>query len=278
MTPAQGGASTAVWRVDHQGHRYALRLLPEGTAPSLTQELAAMNAARPVLPMPDLVDSCTWNGRPVMLLDWCPGQLLISHLMRLDPGSPVFRTLARSVGTLLSGLHALPVPPEFQDDGRWIEHAGPDEAALKDQLRERSRLPSSLLHLDYQPFNILAYDTRVTGVIDWSKACAGDPGADLAYTLTLGQLSPVGPAPGPRVRSPEQILVRHRFAQELQGGYFAGKPRYTDMPLYLAWAGAAILRTAQHKIGQPGQGIQPEHLEPVRRWRDTWKRRAGLPA
>ena len=213
-----------------------------------------------------------------MLLDWCPGQLLISHLMRQDPGSLVFRTLARSVGTLLSGLHALPVPLEFQDDEHWIEYAGPDDDALKDQLRGRHRLPSSLLHLDYQPFNILADETGVTGVIDWSKACAGDPRADLAYTLTLSQLSPVGPAPGPRVRSAEQSLVRHRFAQELQDGYFAGEPRYTDMPLYLAWAGAAILRTAQLKIGQPGQGMQPEHLKPVKRWRDTWKCRAGLPA
>ena len=82
-------------------------------------------------------------------------------------------TLARSVGTLLSGLHALPVPLEFQDDEHWIEYAGPDDDALKDQLRGRHRLPSSLLHLDYQPFNILADETGVTGVIDWSKACAG---------------------------------------------------------------------------------------------------------
>src|SRR5436853_495789 len=51
----------------------------------------------------------------------------------------------------------------------------------------------ALLHLDFHPLNVLVDGRRVTAVIDWANARAGDPRADLARTLTILRLSPVPP-------------------------------------------------------------------------------------
>ena len=53
-------------------------------------------------------------------------------------------------------------------------------------------------------------------------------------------------------------------------------PKLDDMALFYTWAGAVMLRDLSPRIGKPGFWLQDRHLDPVRAWRDTWKRRAGL--
>src|SRR5438132_39917 len=43
---------------------------------------------------------------------------------------------------------------------------------------------AALLHLDYHLLNVMTDRSRVTGVLDWTNARAGDPRADLARTFT----------------------------------------------------------------------------------------------
>ncbi len=45
--------------------------------------------------------------------------------------------------------------------------------------------PSSLVHMDYHPQNVLVRNTRVTGVIDWVNADVGDRHLDAAMTAVI---------------------------------------------------------------------------------------------
>ncbi len=58
-------------------------------------------------------------------------------------------------------------------------------AWLRARAGEFRNAPSSLLHLDYHPQNVLVEGLRVTGVIDWANAAAGDRHLDAATTAVI---------------------------------------------------------------------------------------------
>ena len=135
--------------------------------------------------------------------------LLVRHpLVPGDPCEPAALTAADG-----DGGRALPAgPPRHR---RWSEVADtgvPDAAATRAELLEglagmRERVlpaaaagpargrcgrcstpsatpsPVCLVHADLGPEHLLVADGRVSGVIDWSDARAGDPALDLAWTL-----------------------------------------------------------------------------------------------
>ena len=43
----------------------------------------------------------------------------------------------------------------------------------------------SICHGDFHPYNLLAKDGEVTGILDWSSCSVGDPAADVASTLVV---------------------------------------------------------------------------------------------
>ena len=48
------------------------------------------------------------------------------------------------------------------------------------------------------------------------------------------------------------------------------------MAPFYAWAGDVTVRDQEQKIGKPGIALQSADLDPLRRWADHWKRRAGI--
>jgi predicted secreted hydrolase len=48
------------------------------------------------------------------------------------------------------------------------------------------------------------------------------------------------------------------------------------MAPFYAWAGDVTVRDQEQKIGRPGIALQSANLDPLRRWTDGWKRRAGI--
>ncbi len=65
----------------------------------------------------------------------------------------------------------------------------PGLAEALDRLRGRATefrtAPSSFLHMDYHPQNVMVKGFRVTGVIDWSNAAIGDRHFDAATTAAI---------------------------------------------------------------------------------------------
>ena len=58
--------------------------------------------------------------------------------------------------------------------------------ALLDRLVERASDPTiagTLVHRDLGPAHVLCADGLLTGIIDWTDACIGDPAIDLAWAL-----------------------------------------------------------------------------------------------
>jgi len=51
-------------------------------------------------------------------------------------------------------------------------------------------------HRDFQPFNVLADDARVAGVIDWVKATIADPAFDYGAAIAILATVPIHGPPG----------------------------------------------------------------------------------
>jgi aminoglycoside phosphotransferase (APT) family kinase protein len=115
--------------------------------------------------------------------------------------------LARTLGSFLSALHGYPVEraselsatdaagegwlsqqvelrsrserdvfPLLEPDERWDAHA-----VFEDFFADADEISASLVHGDLGPDHILCERERVTGVIDWTDACVGDPAVDFGW-------------------------------------------------------------------------------------------------
>lgn len=105
----------------------------------------------------------------------------------------------RAMGAFLRELHAVPVAdaqrlgvplwslsdtwPRFAAEvlPRLPMHSRATGAALLDRCASAPK--SALVHADLGPEHIRVAGHQVTGVIDWTDACIGDPAIDLAWLL-----------------------------------------------------------------------------------------------
>ncbi len=266
--PITGGSDTAIWRVVWNAQPYALRVLqPEQTA-TYQREVTAMQAAAAAgVAVPTIVRNGIWEGRPVLLLSWLNGGTLASQLQ-----SQPYRVwqLGTAFGRTQAAIHRIPAPPEMNPT-EWIEWAG-DEPELKARLYDLPSRPNTLLHLDYHPLNVMAEGGQISGVLDWANARAGDPRADFARTYAILRVEPYSAA-GDNLKL---AFFRRALERCWRIGYQRAGGQVDDMPLFYAWAGAAMIRDLSPRIGKPGFWLQDHHLDGVRAWRDLWKRQAGI--
>jgi aminoglycoside phosphotransferase (APT) family kinase protein len=172
-----------VWRVSGEGAIFALRVLRPDEEDVAALERAAMETAGHAgVPAPAVVAAGTWERRPVMLLSFCEGRTL-RQAMQARPWRAF--GLGMACGRAQAMLHersrpaSLPAPP-------WVERFGPVDPELRARLEAVARPDPSLLHLDFHPDNVLVDGAgAITGVVDWTNACAGDPRADLARSWSL---------------------------------------------------------------------------------------------
>jgi aminoglycoside phosphotransferase (APT) family kinase protein len=146
-----------------------------------------------------------WLGRPFMLMEQVPGDVLWPTLFHgPDAQRPL---LLRRFCELLVQLHALDWhsfvddPTLYGDtslvmerDLRYIEgilkhfavsdfQPGLDWLTVHGQ--EIASWPPALVHLDYHPANVILQPDGACRVIDWTQFGVGDPRMDLAWTLLL---------------------------------------------------------------------------------------------
>jgi aminoglycoside phosphotransferase (APT) family kinase protein len=269
VTPVQGGWDTAIWRVECSNATFALRVFRPDQLATIEREVVAMQAAGAAgIPVPAVHGRALCEDRPALLLSWCPGRRLDQAIGRYP-----WRiwSLGVEFGRVQAAIHRITAPASLRQPGAgWIEWAGDDQAALIARLRSLSPRTDALLHLDYHPLNVLTTGRRMSAVLDWANALAGDPRADVARTLVILRL-----APSQRPSLLETAL-RRVLAQAWLSGYRQEAGPLRDMPLFYAWAGAATFRDLSAKIGRPGMWLQPHHLEPIRRWTDQQIRASGL--
>lgn len=186
------------------------------TAARARTELAllALLAERLPVAVPEPVKTCDEHGS--LLSRYIPGR----PLERLgDPAAA--QHLGASLAAVLSELHNTPLAQvrkmgvEDLSGDRWGEAyraicerfkarvvallPSPEALAgqrLLDWLVERASDPTvagALVHRDLGSAHVLCNAGRLTGIIDWTDACVGDPAIDLAWLLH-GTPRPLAPA------------------------------------------------------------------------------------
>jgi aminoglycoside phosphotransferase (APT) family kinase protein len=263
VAPVRAGSDTAIWRIESAGHFYALRVFPPGREDGCEREIAVMQAALAGgIPVPCVHAAGTWRDRAVLLLSWLPGRTMAEEF-RTRP----WRAWGLGVlfGRMQAAIHAVPAPDVLrQRADAWIAWVGPAEESLQARLRATDHRADALLHLDYHPLNVMTDGTRVTGVLDWTNACAGDPRADAARTVTILRVD----VKGGGVSLVLERGVRRLFERGWRHGYAQAAGPLGDLTLFYAWAGAVMGRDLAHKRG-------PRDLARIHRWTAIWKERAG---
>lgn len=268
IEPLTGGFDTAIWRVDWQGTRYALRVFrPEQVETSQREMLAMQVAHQAGIPVPQVIRSGLWQDRPVLLLSWVKGKTLAA-VVQSQPR--YIRQLGLAFGQMQATIHRV-TPPLEMDSTHWIEWAG-DEPELKARLYDLPSRKTALIHLDYHPLNVMAEGGHITGVLDWANARAGDPRADFARTYAILRIEPYGS----NGDSLPIAFARRILAYFWRAGYGQAGGQLDEMALFYAWAGASMIRDQAHRVNNPDFWLKDHHLDPVRRWRDHWKRKAGI--
>lgn len=281
VTRIPGGfGDSAIWRVETSApdaQILALRLFGAGDERGFQREAAAMQAARRGgVPIPAVLGAEIVAGRPVMLLEWCPGRTMIEEVLTHPERA---WSLGSQLGAAHGRLHTCDPDSDLQDRGvDWIAWMGTGEPGLQERLAdvsERSPLPATILHLDLHPANVLVQSGRVTGVIDWANAGVGDLRADVARTASILRFAPVPPGPlGAQVLRFRRTFRRAwRLAHRRTHGYLP------DMELFDAWALAAMVRDLGLKVGRDNaaaMGLSDAYFESLRRALENRKRRLGV--
>ncbi len=281
VTRIPGGfGDSAIWRVEPSepdSRVLALRLFGPGDERGFQREAMAMRAARNGdVPIPAVLGAEIVAGRPVMLLEWCPGRTMMEDLLTRPERAWALGTL---LGNVHGRLHTCDPDPDLRTHGTdWISWMGTGEPALQErlvQVSERAPLPLTILHLDFHPANVLVQSGRVTGVIDWANAGVGDLRADVARTASILRFAPIPPGlPRAQIMRLRRIFRRAwRLAHRRTHGYLP------DMELFDAWALAAMVRDLGLKVGRDNaaaMGLSDEYFASLTRALEQRKRRLGL--
>lgn len=260
ITPVQGGFDTAIWRVESEGVSYALRVFRRGEDEACHQERQVMESVAQIgLPVPRVHAEGSWQERPALLLSWMQGQT-VGAALSAKPWRA--RKLGIMCGTAHARLHTISAPELLSRlPNNWIEWAALEDGPLRKRLYEIGQQKSALLHMDFHPFNLMTDGEKVTGILDWKIAHAGDPRADAARTVSLLCVPTFGDV------NIAELIVRRIFLAGWRTGYQRQGGSLTEMSLFYAWAGAVLIQDL-------GDRVPAQRLPGIQRWAARWRRQA----
>jgi hypothetical protein len=270
----KGGWETLLWRfATPDGREHSLRVhhLPEREEFARRERLALQACEKGGLPAPRLEATGEFQELPAMVLSWCPGRPLLSYVEQ-RPWA-IWR-LGRLFGLTQALMHAVTPPPEFiataPDD--WLSRLDEEYMDLASHAKTLGLSTSSLIHMDFHPLNLISDGAAVTGVIDWPRAAAGDPRADLARTEITLLAAPIPPGP----LSAFLNLARRLILRAWRSGYREAAGLMPDYRPFRAWAGATLLAEMIPIIDQPNVWGTRKDIEKFQRLVDVWARDAGV--
>ena len=163
----------------------------------VSREAEALTAVRGLgLPVPELIaadDDGSATGVRCTLTTALPGEP--------DLAPADLQSWVAQLATTQALIHTAPGTLSVRWDG-WYDETEPldwlADAGLRRAAREAASGPLAdekvLVHGDYQHFNILWCDGRLSGVVDWPNAATGNRGSDVGHCrLNLAVL--LGPEP-----------------------------------------------------------------------------------
>lgn len=177
-------------------------LAPYDVQREATQMTRAEAGGVPIAHVLDVDAAGAVAGRPLLILDFVEGQVL---LPRRPWPQPRGARLAAEIVRLLAQLHGLP-PALLTSDGAPVRLAGAEQqicrwgaflqsapaglpvlptyvhAWLRERIPAADR-PPCLIHGDYRLGNMIWQGDQVAAVLDWEESGLGDPYYDLAWLL-----------------------------------------------------------------------------------------------
>jgi aminoglycoside phosphotransferase (APT) family kinase protein len=275
LEPVLGGWDTSLWRfATTDGRLHALRVYPspESAAAARREEAALRACWNAGVPVPAVEASGQWEGRPALVLSWCPGTTCLAYMAR-RPWSAWRQGVA--FGRQQARIHRVAPPPALLEGApeSWLAWAGERYPEIVARVRRMNVSTASLVHFDYHPLNVMTDGRRITGVIDWPNAFAGDPRADVARTATLLMAASAPPGPARLIIGP----LRRLFYLAWRRGYTSEAGPLGDLAPFMALAGASRLEDLEQARSRPQSWADERDFVAARRWIERWKRRAGIP-
>jgi aminoglycoside phosphotransferase (APT) family kinase protein len=158
------------------------------------------------LPAPMLIaadaDGARSGGLPSLLMKRLPGEIDLAPEDSESWVQQMAEMLARIHRTQLTRrLAERPYSPRpTQPIAQWMHRPDLWQRALKVVQSPPPPVEACLMHGDYQHFNMLWQDGRLTGVVDWGSAATGCPDVDVAHCrLNLAVLFSAERAEGFRI-------------------------------------------------------------------------------
>ncbi|MCC6387689.1 MAG: aminoglycoside phosphotransferase family protein [Dehalococcoidia bacterium] len=267
-----GGWDNHIWRFETVRGTHALRVFRvragmDGLRVSAIREAICTRAARAGgIPAPEIEHEGTLGGVPFHILSWMPGSTLLDALSAAPWRA---RALGRSFGAMHARLHVVSVeglPP--LPASRW-DALRP--RALASVLAAASRA-DAFCHFDFHPANVLTDGRRITAVLDFTNAGAGDARGDRAMTLALLRLAPVDAG----WRAPLIAGIRGVFARAYESGYRAVAGGFDVPPLFRAAAALRVLGDMRAAAAEGRAAVPEKAIRAARRELLRELRAAGL--
>jgi aminoglycoside phosphotransferase (APT) family kinase protein len=164
------------WIPDSGWQEWVARAVPRETDILAKLESSGIPAPRLIGATSDPV-----HGGPAVLMTCLPGAMQLMPRDREAWLRQMAQMLVRIHALALDGRKfeswldpALSLPPDASNPEVW-------RAAIALMAEHRAPARTCFLHRDYQHFNLLWSDERLTGVVDWTEACVGPPEVDVGH-------------------------------------------------------------------------------------------------
>lgn len=241
-----GGQDSSVWKVETPDLAYALRVLPCDHYEQFVREQKVIQLAQiNGIPVPKVVSIFKGESYCAMLMEWAQGRTIFDEL-QISPDNA--SKLGNEFGRMQALIHTISVEKEsFQDNSEnFLTPITDSEKAVMNLIDKSYTFNTpTLLHLDYHPLNVLTDGEKITAVIDWANASAGDYRFDFARTFSIL-----------RLEGAKHFEGNKETLEEFQSGWLLGYFSFIGMipadpiELFNVWAGERMLRDLSGKLSK----------------------------
>lgn len=253
-----GGASRETWSFDCAGRGLILRRDPPGAAKGgmAVEARLFQAAARQGVPVPEVV-----LAEPsFIVMERVAGETIPRKILRDDDFADARPTLASQCGTVLAGIHRIPVA-EFDDlpdtdplaeyrailDSFGQPHPAFELAFTWLASCRPPRSGTAVVHGDFRNGNLIIGPDGVRAVLDWELAHRGDPLQDLGWLCVKAWRFGVVDKPVGGFGSYDELIA----AYESAGGCRVDRDalRWWEALGTLRWGIICIMQAMAHASG-----------------------------
>ncbi len=234
-----GGKDSKVFRVEVQkGKTYALRLLPSHKHEQFIREKSMIQlASGHGIRVPEVHSVILFEGFSAMLMEWVSGKPIFIELLERPQNA---KKIGFEFGLVQATINRISLPMSTYNKS-WLSPSNGEEEIFN-KISHTSQ-NHNLLHLDYHPLNVLTDGEKITGVIDWANATAGDYRFDIARTLSILKIEGYK-------HFKDHLEVIDDFEAGWLEGYEQVAGRLEAAPLFNAWAGFRMKRDLAETLNE----------------------------